>query len=46
VAVLTRRGASVEAIASGGTGGQNARIMAIVDALFEQDALSGLTTVR
>ncbi len=44
VATLSRRGASIEAIASGTTGGRDAGIMAIVDALFEQDALAGLTT--
>jgi hypothetical protein len=46
VAILSRRGASVEAIAAGTTGGQNLGIMAIVDALFEQDALAGLTPGR
>ena len=43
VAILSRRGASIEAIASGTADGQNVGIMAIVDALFEQDALAGLT---
>ena len=43
-AVLTRGGASVQAIASGAAGGRDVGIMAIVDALFERDALAGLTT--
>jgi hypothetical protein len=43
VAILSRRGASIEAITPGTPSGQNAGIMAIVDALFEQDALAELT---
>ncbi len=31
-------------IPSGPTGGQTGGIMAVIDALFEQDALAGLTT--
>jgi hypothetical protein len=46
VAVLSRRGASIEAITPGTPSGQNTGIMAIVDALFEQDALAGLMTAR
>jgi hypothetical protein len=46
VAILSRGGASIQAIASGTTGGQSVGIMAIVDALFEQDALAGLTKTR
>jgi hypothetical protein len=45
VAILSRRGASIEAITPGTPSGQSAGIMAIVDALFEQDAFAGLTTV-
>jgi hypothetical protein len=46
VAILAPGGATVEAIASGTTGDRDAGIMAIVDALFEQDALTGLTTAH
>jgi hypothetical protein len=46
VAILSRGGASIQAIALGTTGGQNAGIVAIVNALFERDALAGLTTTR
>jgi probable HAF family extracellular repeat protein len=46
VAILSRRGASVQVIASGATAGQNAENMAIVDALFERDAFAGLTAGR
>jgi hypothetical protein len=46
VAILSRGGASIEAIASGTTSGRDVGIMAIVDALFEQDALTGLTTAH
>jgi hypothetical protein len=46
VAILSRRGASVEAIGAGNSGGQAAGIMAIVDALFEQDAFTGLTAAH
>ena len=42
VAILSRGGASIQAIALGTTGGQDAGIMAIVDALFERDAFAGL----
>jgi hypothetical protein len=45
VAILSRRGASVEVIATGTPSVQNAGIMAIVDALFEQDALAGSMTM-
>ena len=44
MAILSRGGASIEAIALGTTGGPDAGIMAIGDALFERDALAGLTT--
>jgi hypothetical protein len=46
VAVLSRGGTSLEAIRSGTVGGQDAGIMAIVDAPFEQDAPTGLTKAR
>ena len=46
VAILSRGGASIEAIASGTTSGRDVGIMAIVDALFEQNALAGLTTAH
>jgi streptogramin lyase len=46
VAVLSNRGATVEASASGAIGGQAAGIVAIVDTLFERDALTGLTTAH
>jgi hypothetical protein len=46
VAILSRRGASVDAVAAGTTAGQNVGIMAVVDALFEQDAFAGLTTAH
>jgi hypothetical protein len=46
VAILSRGGASVEAIASGNPGGQDAGIMAIVDALFEQDAFARLAIAQ
>jgi hypothetical protein len=44
VAILSRGGASVQAVAAEASSGQNAGIMAIVDALLEQDAIAGLTT--
>jgi hypothetical protein len=43
VAILSRGGVSIGAIASGTVGGPSAGIMAVVDALFEQDAHAGLT---
>ena len=43
VAILSRGGVSSGAIASGTVGGPSAGIMAVVDALFEQDAHAGLT---
>ncbi len=46
VAILSRGGASVEALLAGTTGGQAGGIMAVVDALFERDGLAGLTTER
>jgi hypothetical protein len=46
VAILSRGGASVEAVATGATGGQNVGITAVVDALFERDAFAGLATVH
>jgi hypothetical protein len=46
VAILSRGGAPIEAIASGTMGGQSAGIMAIVDALFERDAFAGLARAR
>jgi hypothetical protein len=46
VAILSRGGAAIQAIASEATGGQDAGLMAILDANFDEDALSGLTTAR
>ncbi len=46
VAILSRGGASVEAVAAGAAGGQAGGIMAIVDALFERNAFAGLTTAH
>jgi hypothetical protein len=43
VAMLSRGGASVEAVAAEASSGQNVGIMAVVDALFEQDAFARLT---
>jgi hypothetical protein len=44
VAILSRGGATVQAVPSGPTGGQTGGIMAVIDAMFEQDAFTGLTT--
>jgi hypothetical protein len=46
VAILAPGGATVAASASRDTGRRDVGIMAIVDALFEQDALAGLGTAR
>jgi hypothetical protein len=46
VAFLSRGGATVEAFTPGITGGQRVGIMAVVDALFEQDAFDGWTTAH
>jgi hypothetical protein len=46
VTILSRRGASIEASTPGTPSVQNAGIMAIVDALFEQDALAGPTNAH
>ena len=46
VAILSRGGATVQAVPSGPTGGQAGGIMAVIDALFEQDAFAGLTTTH
>jgi hypothetical protein len=43
VAILSRGGASIEAITPGTPSGPNVGIMVIVDALFEQDAFAELT---
>jgi hypothetical protein len=43
VAILSRGGAAVEAVAGGATGGQAVAIMGVVDALLEQDGFAGLT---
>ena len=42
IAILSRVGATVEAIASRNTGSRDVGIMAIADALLEQDAFGGL----
>jgi hypothetical protein len=46
VAILSRGGATIETVAAGSTGGQTGGIMAIVDALFEQDAFAGLAMAQ
>ncbi len=46
VAILSRGGARIEAVAAGAAGGQAGGIMAVVDALFERDAFAGLTTAH
>jgi hypothetical protein len=46
VAILSRDGASVEAVASGTSGGQNIGMMAVVDALLDQGAFDGLMPGR
>jgi hypothetical protein len=44
VAILARGGASIEATGAGTAGGLAGGILAIVDALFERDALADVTT--
>jgi hypothetical protein len=46
VAILSRGGASVEAVASGTGGGQNIGMMAVADALLDQGAFDGLMPGR
>jgi hypothetical protein len=43
VAIPSRRGATVEAVAPEASSGRDVEIMAIVDALFERDAFAGVT---
>jgi hypothetical protein len=46
IVILSRRGVDIDAVVSGTSGGQNVGIMAIVDALFDQDALAGVMTAH